>query len=221
VISTILRWQEEFDLGRPLGGSLATWTHYREVADGSWYDDPSLCPVAPIYRLGIYLIHDALALFGAAEEVHVMSSRIFTGRPTPDHARMLVRFRSGSLVDIASSFCIDDGDFYRQKSHFEFERGSIYRNAGTDLVGPNATHLSLVKRQGNQAEVVKEISLSAGNYDWEGFYRATQNVESASPDYVRRILDGLEVIDAVMRSEASGQPARIGPGHLKDIQLRG
>ena len=149
VISTVLRWQEEFDLGRPLGGSLVTWASYREAADGSWYHNPSLCTVAPIYRLGIYLIHDALALFGDAEEVHVMSSQIVTGRPTPDHARMLVRFRSGSLVDIAASFCMDDGDFYRSKSHFEFERGSIYRNAGADLVGPNAAHLSLVKRQGD------------------------------------------------------------------------
>jgi len=132
-----------------------------------------------------------------------------------------MRFRSGSLVDIAASFCIDDGDFYRQKSHFQFERGSIYRNAVPGIFIRGTTHLCLVKPQGNQAEVVKEISLSAFDYDWAGFYRAIQNVESASPAYRRRILAGLEVIDAVKRSEASGQPARIGSDHhLRDIRLK-
>ncbi len=55
-LEQIERWREEFQLGKPVGARADAWTNYREKADGSWYDDPKLCPVAPIFRIGIYLI---------------------------------------------------------------------------------------------------------------------------------------------------------------------
>ena len=37
----ILRWQQQYELGRPVAARAETWCSYREQADGSWYDDPA------------------------------------------------------------------------------------------------------------------------------------------------------------------------------------
>src|SRR5262249_4882665 len=68
-VSQIKQWQTEFRLGEPVACRADVWAGYREKADGSWCDDPELCPVAPIFRLGIYLINDLLEIFGPADEV--------------------------------------------------------------------------------------------------------------------------------------------------------
>jgi predicted dehydrogenase len=87
-IQQIFNWQREHDLGRPVSAQCQTWVSYREKPDGSWYDDPKRCPVAPIFRLGIYAINDLMFLFKNPRQVSVMHSRLFTQRPTPDHALM-------------------------------------------------------------------------------------------------------------------------------------
>ena len=94
-VRRIMTWQKKYDLGRPLAAHWQTWCRYREKADGSWYDDPRQCPVAPIFRLGIYALNDLLYFFTRPSEVHVTHSRLFTGRPTPDHALLTVKFADG------------------------------------------------------------------------------------------------------------------------------
>ncbi len=81
-IRQIIDWRQRHGLGRPVGARADIWSSYREQADGSWYDDGEKCPVAPIFRLGIYLINDLIRLFGKPLAVSAMSSRLFTGRPT-------------------------------------------------------------------------------------------------------------------------------------------
>jgi predicted dehydrogenase len=108
-ISQIMEWQSAYKLGNPVGCRADVWASYTEQADGSWYDDPERCPVAPIFRLGIYLINDLIAIFGEPEEVQVFASRIATGRPTPDTAQLGIRFANGGLANIFSSFCVRDG----------------------------------------------------------------------------------------------------------------
>jgi hypothetical protein len=44
-----------------------------------------------------------------------------------------------------------------------------------------------------------------GNYDWESFYRAVNGNDPAPLDYPKRILAGLQIIDAMARAEASGK----------------
>ena len=104
--------------------------NYHEQADGRWYDDPRQCPVAPIFRLGIYLINDLVRLFGDAETVQVLQSRIRTGRPTADNAQLGIRFRNGVLANIYASFCVGDGDYEPDSLVLKFENGTIYRNCG-------------------------------------------------------------------------------------------
>jgi predicted dehydrogenase len=125
----ITAWQRSYDLGRPVAAQFQTCCAYRESADGTWYDDADLCPVAPIFRLGIYAINDVLHFLPDPEEVQVMHSRICTGRPTPDHAQLGIRFRGGELATILASFCIDTGLPYPDRLTLSFERGCVYRNA--------------------------------------------------------------------------------------------
>src|SRR5690606_32877601 len=47
-------WIREYDLGRPVAARAEMLTSVREEADGTWYDDPQRCPLAPMFRLGIY-----------------------------------------------------------------------------------------------------------------------------------------------------------------------
>ena len=57
-LQQIQDWRNEYNLGRPIACRADTWGSYREKPDGSWYDDPDQCPVAPIFRIGIYTIND-------------------------------------------------------------------------------------------------------------------------------------------------------------------
>lgn len=72
----------------PLGARADIWASYREQADGTWYDDPQKCPVAPVFLLGIYLINDLIQLFGPVRDVQVLQSRLSTGRPTADNGQL-------------------------------------------------------------------------------------------------------------------------------------
>ncbi|HBF34849.1 TPA: hypothetical protein DDW35_09835, partial [Candidatus Sumerlaeota bacterium] len=129
-LSQVTRWRDRYNLGCPISCQMETWANYREKADGSWYDNPDLCPAAPIFRLGIYMINDLVRLFGAAESVNVLTSRVFTKRPTVDNAHLGILFKSGAIGSISSSFCVHDIEPYRDAFTLNFERGTIYRNAG-------------------------------------------------------------------------------------------
>ena len=84
------------------------WVNYCEQADGGWYDDPERCPVAPVFRLGIYIINNLAELFGEPEKVCALSSRILTGRPTADNADLAVLFKNGAIAT-SSLLLRDDG----------------------------------------------------------------------------------------------------------------
>jgi predicted dehydrogenase len=129
-VKQILEWREEYQLGRAVGARADIWANYREAADGKWYDDPEKCPVAPIFRLGIYLINDLIRLIGNPVAVSVMSSRLFTGRPTPDNAQLSLIFDNGALANIFSSFCVNDAQWWLSSLTLNFENGSVYRNVG-------------------------------------------------------------------------------------------
>lgn len=207
-LARIAEWRHHYDLGAPVAAHLSTWAHYREQPDGGWTDDPALCPVAPIFRIGIYLINDALEFFGAPAEVQVMSSRLFTGRPTPDNAQLGIRFRNGGLATIQASFCVNDGDFYRNSLMLHFAQGTIYRNAGSVGRAGKAGHLSLIVNHEGKPHLAEEAEFSSisGEYQWEEFHRAIVAREVASLDFAHKVADGLKVIEAMARSEREGRP---------------
>ena len=211
-LAQIARWREDYDLGRPIGARGDVWVSYREKADGSWYDDPKLCPVAPIFRLGIYLINDLVAMFGAADEVQILQSRVFTERPTPDNAQLGIRFKNGALANVFASFCVEDSLPYRNSLTINFERGTIFRNTG--VPGPDSSsvmELTLVRhgRTGKRLVKRKNVPLGSGFYQWPQFLRALRQRESPSPAFIRDTVAGLRIIDAMKRADQTASVVKV------------
>ncbi|MBN1863473.1 MAG: Gfo/Idh/MocA family oxidoreductase [Victivallales bacterium] len=207
-LAVIRNWREQYSLGEPVAARAEVWTHYREKADGGWYDDPVKCPLAPVFRLGIYLINDLVCLFGAAGKVAAMGTRLFTERPTADNGQLVIEFGNGALANIFASFCVRDGDHYRNGLTVNYECGTVYRNVGPERAG-DGSELSVVV---NDAEW-KPRRLAAqtivrgrsGHYDWNGFAAAIRR-ESNAPTYdIEHIIEPLRILNAMGKSEKSGK----------------
>ena len=199
-LAQILSWVREYKLGAPVGVRADVWASYREAADGTWYDDPAKCPVAPVFRLGIYLINDLIQLFGPVADVAVMQSRLFTKRPTADNGQLSLRFENGALGTIFASFCVNDGDHYRNTLVLNYENGTIYRNAGPDRGSPHS-ELSLVMSRNDRREVIDRTIAreTSGSYQWEAFVRAVRGEKLADETTPEQIVAGLRVVDQMTK----------------------
>ena len=213
-LQQIARWREEFDLGRPVACRADAWVSYREKADGSWYDDRERCPLAPVFRIGIYLINDLIRFFGEPEEVQVQHSRLFTRRPTPDNAQLGIRFKNGGLATIFSSFCIGDGQAWRNSLTLNFEGGTVYRNVGPLPLVPGTEHAAVMelitRRKGKP--VVRRKSQPAGLsglYQWEAFYQALRGKALSHPVRPEEIVAGIKIVSAMGRAEKSGKREKV------------
>lgn len=209
-IQQVQTWQRDFDLGRPIGAHADVVVSYREQADGKWYDDPKLCPAAPAFRLGIYLINDLVRLFGAVEQVQVFSSRIFTGRPTADNAQLSLVFKNQALASIFASFCVDDGQYYADAFLLHFERGTVHRNIQPVAYGKAnvGCRLKLVAKSGEKEVTIQESELPDEDmgYQWDLFHAAITG-KPILPMPIEDIVQGVEVIEAMGRSQETGKPA--------------
>jgi predicted dehydrogenase len=202
-------WRVKHRLGRPVGGSARVWVSYHERADGSWLDDPIACPAAPLFRLGIYLFNDFNHIFGAAESIQLMTSSIRTGRPTPDTAQVNIKYRNGALGQVFASFCVEDGDQYQNSMVLNFERGTIYRNAGA-LRGTDdleQTEVVLVGQgKTSRREIVEHAHVKdgSGQYQWAELAEAIRTRRVASDDSIFDIVEGIRLVDALQRAQESG-----------------
>jgi predicted dehydrogenase len=205
------QWRDEYDLGRPVGGRGAVWASYHETADGAWQDDPESCPAGPLFRIGIYLMHDLNRILGAAESVQLMTSRIRTGRPTPDNAQLQIGYRNGAMGHVFASFCVDDGDQYQSSLTLQFERGTIYRNVGgfRDDVSSEkqSAEMILVGRRQNGREILEHTRVDelAGVYLWEVLARTIHEGRTIEDSYIEEIVNGVRLIDALRRAQDGGQ----------------
>ena len=208
-LQLIKDWRSLHNLGRPIGGSARVTAPYFEKADGSWLDDPKACPAAPLFRLGIYLFNDFTRIFGAAESVQLMTSSIRTGRPTPDNAQLNIRFRNGALGHAFASFCVEDGDHYKNSLVLNFENGTIYRNAGglrgtKDL---SQTELILVGQGKTERRDIVEhafIAIASGEYQWAALAQAVRARELASDEYIFDIVEGIRMVEALQQAQETG-----------------
>jgi predicted dehydrogenase len=201
-LAQIQGWARDFDLGRLVSARGEVWAPYLEKADGSWMDDPMLCPGGAMMRLGIYLINDIIALAGPVEGVNLVGTRVRTGRPTPDNALLTMSCAAGCLASVYASFCVDDGDRYSNGLSLNYERGSIYRNIGAAGGIPpksEGSHLSLVMREGSARRVVAEKTCSeySGVYQWEAFHRAVTRRIPITDAYIEKIVEGVKVLEAM------------------------
>ena len=198
----ILEWRDKYDLGRPIGCYCGLWANYFDKADGGWYDDPQLCPVPPIYRLGIYLINDLVQLLGEPEKLTVMQSRIRTGRPTSDNASLAIMFKNKAIANVFATFCVGDGRNYRNSLILNYEKGTIYRNIGTDTEEGMA-HLSIVAHEGTVVESNK-VSERSGHYQWKNFYKAINGEALDREITIEMITAGIKIIEAMREVQDGG-----------------
>ncbi|MAX24838.1 MAG: hypothetical protein CMJ19_10070 [Phycisphaeraceae bacterium] len=211
-LATIKRWQQQYDLGRPVAARTDVWGSYHEQADGSWYDDPNICPAAPVFRLGIYQINDLIQLFGNVKQLSVLSSRIRTGRPTADNAQLNLAFENGVIANIFASFCIDDGDSYRNGLTLNFERGTIYRNVGPIRETFDQASLSLVMGHDHATRHVADKYLSThqnGSYHWQAFADAVNGKPDAQSYDFEDVVEPLRVLNSLAQAEQTGQTVAI------------
>jgi len=198
-LALIKQWRGEHDLGRPVQAITEIHASYREQADGSWYDDPARCPVAPVLRLGIYLINDLVRLVGPARRVQVASSRVRTGRPTADNAVLMLELSDGCLATVSASFCVGDGDSYRNSLAMHFERGSIFRDFGpVSSAGHGKAEVWLVTPGDDGGRLVRahqEVDSDPHGYPWRQFYEAVRERRPAPPAYRDEIVEGVRILE--------------------------
>lgn len=207
-LAQIFKWRQELQLGRPIAARADIWASYREAEDGSWYDDPEKCPVAPIFRLGIYLINDLIRLIGKPVAVSVMSSRLFTGRPTPDNAQISLMFENGAIANIFSSFCVNDAQWWLSSLTLNHENGTIYRNVGPAINGTPRTHPELsvvVNREGSPYTLRTVAEGSTEDYQWGAFRNAILGERLEGEWTAEETVLGLHVIRAMCIAAKSGK----------------
>lgn len=202
----ILAWRREHDLGRPVLAQWTTWGDYHEQADGSWMDSPRECPVAPIYRLGVYGINELIRFFGPVEEVRVVESRVRTGRPTADNGLVTLRHAGGTLTSVMASFCVADAPAYRNDLTVHFERGTVTRQTLVDDGGRARLRLRLSGSASACEWFPAEVN--DGHYQWDVFHRAIRSPAAAADDeYHRLIVEGVRVLEALHpEARSTGQP---------------
>lgn len=202
-LAQLTTWQKEYDLGQPIAYRATTWCTYREQPNGSWYDDPLLCPAAPLFRLGIYLINDIGWFFAHVVHVDLLQSRIFTQRPTADNAQLSVLYANGAIGSIYASFCIEDQQYYRCALELNFERGTLYRNVGPMAVDNNQIQLAVVAVKEGKQHITQTVVPSQGaGYQWEEFQRAILQQQGTSQAYADRIVAGLQIIAGMQQANS-------------------
>jgi predicted dehydrogenase len=205
-------WQTAFGLGRPVALRADATGPYFEQADGSWYDDPKRCPAAPLFRIAIYLIHDAISLLGPVEQVFVTTSRIRTGRPTPDQGVLTLRHRDGALSAITASLCVKDGQSWRNALVINYENGTATRNLGGDPTPDGANLRLTTAAPGGAPHLAASARIHpvwSGEYDWESFATAIHERRPLDETFANTALEGVRVIEAMALSEQTGQPVSL------------
>lgn len=203
-LAQIERWRQEYSLGRVTGAFGEVYGSYQEMADGSWMDEPDRCPLGPMFRLGIYLINDLSVLMARPEEVTCLSSRLRTGRPTPDNAVLSIRYADGALASIYATLCVQDGDAYRNSLTLHFENGSIYRNVGMQANAKQHAVLSLVQGDGRGRTNEQTVTVRAdphSDYRWDWFAAGIRGEELPGRIGPEKLVASVAVIEAMARSE--------------------
>ena len=206
--AVIQKWVQDGRIGRPTFALASVWCYYGVTPpDGSWYDDPRRCPVAPVFRLGIYPLNTLLTIFHDPVSVQVTHTRVETQRPTPDNANVTIAFRDGSIVSIFASFVVGGPDRYKNSLTIGGTQGVIYHKTGpASREGFAAPQLMLSTDVGVE---VCEAPGHAGDYDWEFFARRVRGEESADVTTPEDIVAAVKVVNAMSEAELTGQTVRL------------
>ncbi|OGV59363.1 MAG: hypothetical protein A2X45_22050 [Lentisphaerae bacterium GWF2_50_93] len=215
-IRQIFEWRDKYNLGQPISARWETFARYSEKSDGSWMDDPAKCPVAPIFRLGIYGINDLLQLCGNPKEIHVMHSRIFTGRPTADNAQLSIRFENGCVSSILGSFCVNNGNPYSNNLIIHFENGTVTRAILTpEFFGRTKDKVALTLQtvKGKDEKITEtafiDRAVVSGGYQWDNFHKAVRGGKLENEISPELIVNSIRVLNAMKAQQFSNASAMI------------
>jgi len=219
--AVIHEWIDAGLIGRPTIAQAHVWTNYgpavpepqekpqpAPAAPTSWYDDPLRCPVAPIFRLGIYPLNVLLDVFGQATTVQVMHSRVYTQKLPPDNASMTVGFENGGIINIVGSFVVGGPDKYTNTLTIGGTKGVIYYRTGP------------VSRDGGPVEIIlstyeqvqrRTLTTGTGMYDWEFFAQRIRGEVAQDVTTPEQIAQAISVIVAMSQAEQTGQMAKVTP----------
>ena len=130
----------------------------------------------------------------------MLQSRIFTGRPTADHAQLAVLYQDGSIGNIFASFCVDDHQFYRCSLELNFERGTVYRNMGPmPAEWSNRAAILELSASVNGRQVIERLEIpdSGGSYQWQNFHQAVKAGDFSAQVTTRQIVSAIRIIEAM------------------------
>ena len=203
-------WIASGAIGRPTVAQASTWVYYGAVpADGSWYDDPALCPVAPIFRIGIYCVNSFLSIFGEPDTVQVTHSRVETGRPTPDNASLTIKFKSGAIANILASFvAASTHDRYRGGMVIGGTTGMIFYQIGPAPRNGEAGGANLTLSAEDRIESHRVVG-HAGEYDWEFFAQRIRGEVAEDVTTPEEIAAAIRVVAAMAESERTGATVNV------------
>jgi predicted dehydrogenase len=203
-LQKLLDLLEEGALGTPTLAISTVWVYYGPTEpSGTWYDDQALCPVAPIFRLGIYPLNSLSQIFGPAKSVAAQSTRVETKRPTADNGAMSIVYESGAIATMAASFVVGGKDFYRNSITLGGTKGVAYLNVGPR---PRETKPApeLVLSTEDRLETF-QLTTHSGDYDWQFFYDRVRGKAAEDWTTPEHIAQSIRIVDAMRRSEVSGK----------------
>ena len=193
-LEQIEKWIDQYNPGQLISYRADTYCSYREKADGSWYDDPTLCPAAPITRLGIYLLNDLCRFVTPVKDVQVLESRIFTERPTADNAQLSILHEGGCIGSIYASFCINDLQYYRCSYELHFEKGTIYKNIGT--MKNEDIDLEICANVDDQRKLEHcTVKKNGAGYQWDNFYKAICGVDIGPTIEPEKVATSIRILE--------------------------
>lgn len=213
---TIVNWCREYNLGKPVGCRSEWWASSRtrtsqegKINRGKWYDDPQLCPVAPIFRIGIYMINDIVRLFGRASEVQILQSRLFTGKKTSDNAQMGILFQNGAIANIYASFVGSYNSPAYRKMIINYENGNIIVDRSIYKKECKLT-LKTKDNNGNIIKIPRIVKDVSGEYQWKEFYRMfSQETDYDISSYYNNIIESIKIIEAMTKAQDTNKTENI------------
>lgn len=219
---------DEGRIGTPIGGTAFFMCPGHEY----WHPSPAFYYAAgggPMLDMGPYYITDLVNLLGPVASVIGQASRLRTTRPirsqplagrqmpvaVPTHVAGLVTFGSGAIVSIAMSFDVP------KHRHLPLE---IYGTDATLIVpDPNffGGQLELAKPRAEWEPVATEHGYADDNYRIIGVADMAHAIRHDRPHRANGelALHVLEVMTAIERSAAGGQPVAIETAPARPAML--
>lgn len=202
-MSLIYSWVNSGAIGKPTIAQGNVWNYYGETdPDGSWYDDPRRCPLAPMFRLGIYQLNDLLPIFGTPKTVQVAHSRVVTKRPTPDNASMTITFANGGIVNLVASLVVGGPDRYKNSLTIGGTRGVIYYATGPRR--PNGDQRLDLLLSTNERQETHVCETHSGMYDWHFFAQRVRGEVAQDVTTPAEVAMAIRVIKAMSLAEQTG-----------------